>query len=231
MPLRYRNIIFDFDGTLVDSKRDIAGAQLRVLHHLGVHTHQPEDLFRHIGKPLDETFRALLPASLHHRIDEAAELYAEYYIPRSLVTTTLFPGVKDTLKDLVGAGCRLAIASTKKGGGIHRVTEHFGITGNFVQLQGSDGLPFKPDPAILWKILADQHWNDDASLMVGDTDKDILAGKRAGLATCAVTYGSLTADELRRYSPDFCIDRFRDLLAAVHGDVQIPEGRDAYESR
>jgi len=209
------NIIFDFDGTITDSKRDIAGAQVWVLQQLGVTMYRPEDLYRHVGKTLEETFSLLLPPALHGRIPDAAQMYAEYYRPRSLDTTTLFPGVKDTLVALLERGKRLAVASTKKGAGIKRATDHFGITGLFVQLQGSDGFAHKPDPAIINKILDDQRWENGDTLMVGDTDKDILAGKNAGVTTCAVTYGSLPEDELQRYAPDFIISRFPDLLAIV----------------
>lgn len=213
--VRYRNIVFDFDGTITDSKRDIAGAQLWVLHRLGVHRYREEDLYPHIGTSLQETFAALLPEEIHGRIDEAVELYARHYPPRSLETTSLFPGVRETLAALQASGRRLAVASTKRGSGIRRATDHFGITGHFVQLQGSDGLPFKPDPAILLKVLRDQRWEAGETLMVGDTDKDVLTGRRAGVDTCAVTYGSLTREQLMQFAPDHVVDSFPDLLPIV----------------
>lgn len=215
--MRFRNIIVDFDGTITDSKHDIAGAQLWVLQQLGVQNVRKEELFPYIGKTLEETFSALLPRDLHARIPEAAEMYAEYYRPRSLDTTTLFPGVRETLETLHARGTRMAVASTKRGQGIKRATDHFGITEYFVQLQGSDGLPFKPDPFIINKIIEEQQWRKDETLMVGDTDNDILAGKNAGIATCAVTYGSLTAEQVRLFDPDFVIDSFPQILPLVFG--------------
>ncbi len=211
----FRNLIFDFDGTLTDSKHDIAGAQLWVLNQLGVHAFCKEDLFPFIGRTLEETFSNLLPAELHARIPEAAEMYAEYYRPRSLDTTKLFPGVKETLEILHSHGKHMAVASTKRGQGIKRATDHFNITSWFVQLQGSDGLPRKPDPFILNKIIADQQWKCGETLMVGDTDNDILAGKNAGVATCAVSYGSLTHEQLEHFNPDMIIDSFPKLLSIV----------------
>ena len=220
--MAYRNIILDFDGTLTDSKWDIAGAQVWVLRQLGVETYQERDLFRHIGKTLEETFTTLLPSDLHHRIPEAAQMYSEYYRPRSLRTTQLFPGVKETLEELRRRGRRLAVASTKKGPGIRRIADHFGITALFDQLQGSDGIPFKPDPTIINIILGDQGWSREETLMVGDTDKDVLVGKNASVATCAVTYGSLTHEELERFSPDHIITSFPELLAIVDGKAEAP---------
>ncbi len=193
--MRYRSVIFDFDGTLVDSRSDIAGAQLWALNQLGVTHYKPADLFPYIGKTLQSTFTHLLPPAMHHRIDEAVRLYREFYPPRSLLATTLFPGVRETLDTLRARGVRMAIASTKKESNILRVAEHFQISCYFVQLQGSDDLPYKPDPSIVSKVITDQQWDPAETLMVGDTDNDILAGQRAGIATCAVTYGSLTEEQ------------------------------------
>ncbi len=213
----YRNIIFDFDGTITDSREDIAGAQLWVLDQLGVNRYTKEDLLPYIGKPLHETFGRLLPASMHQRIPDAAKMYSEYYPPRSLQTTRLFPGVRETLEVLQREGKRLAVASTKRGTGIRRATDHFGITDFFVQLQGSEGIPFKPDPFIVNKIIADQLWERAETLMVGDTDGDVLAGKSASVATCAVTYGSLSEPELVALRPDFIIRSFPEILAVAAG--------------
>ncbi|HTY37006.1 MAG TPA: HAD family hydrolase [Bacteroidota bacterium] len=210
-----RTIIFDLDGTLVDSKRDIAGAQLWVLHQLGVNSYKVEDLYPLIGKPLTETFSKLLPPDLHHRINEAADLYKSYYPPRALETTTLFPGVRETLEQLRTRDIRLATATTKLTPGTRRVLAHFDIDGYFDQIQGSDNIPFKPDPFIINKILEDQSWERSTTLMVGDTDNDIHAGKRANIATCGVTYGSLSKEQMQKLGPDFLIDSLPELLPHV----------------
>lgn len=214
---RYPNIIFDFDGTLTDSRRDIAGAQLWALQQLGFDEFREADIYPLIGKPLQETFERLLPRSHHEKIPDAIALYAEYYPPRALLTTTLFPGVRETLNILKSRGHRLAVASTKKGVGILRATEHFGITGHFDRLQGSEGIAFKPAPDVIHAVLEAQAWLPAATLMVGDTDADILAGKAAGVATCAVTYGALTAGQLAAHDPDYVIDSFTALPGIAGG--------------
>lgn len=209
---RIKNIIFDVDGTLLDSKRDIAGAQHWVLQQLGIHDYAPEDLYQYIGKPLAETFTMLLPDHLHGRIPEAAEMYVNHYRPRAFDTTTLFPGVAETLKTLHGRGYRLAVATTKSTPTTERIITHFGIAGYFSQLQGTDNIPYKPDPSILNKILSEQGWEKTETLMVGDTDKDIETGKNAGTTTCGVTYGSLTKEQIQALHPNWIIDAFPELL-------------------
>ncbi len=213
----YSNIILDFDGTISDSRDDIAAAQLWVLHRLGVNTVRKAQLYPHIGKTLQETFASLLPRELHARIPEAVELYSEYYPPRSLLTTHLFPGVRETLEALHRRGKRFAVASTKRVAGIRRATDHFNITEFFAQLQGSDDLPYKPDPFIINKIIANQGWERSETIMVGDSGHDINAGRAAGVATCAVTYGALREKEARAYFPDFIIGRFPELGSIVEG--------------
>jgi len=215
--MRFPNIIFDFDGTLTDSRRDIAGAQLWALRTLGFDGYREEDVYRLIGKPLQETFAHLLPSEHHGRIPDAIALYAEYYPPHALETTTLFPGVRETLEALRSRGHRLAVASTKRGVGILRATDHFGITGLFDRLQGSEGIAFKPAPDVIHAVLENQGWRPVETLMVGDTDADVLAGKAAGVATCAVTYGALTAEELRALHPDFVISTLTALPGIAGG--------------
>jgi HAD superfamily hydrolase (TIGR01509 family) len=210
-----KNLIFDLDGTLVDSKRDIAAAQHWVLGQLGVHSYEPEALYPLIGKPLAVTFATLLPANLHERIPEAIELYKNYYPPRALETTTLFPGVRETIESLRARGIRLATATTKLSAGTRRVLTHFKIAEHFAQIQGSDDIPFKPDPSIVTKILEEQSWEKSETLMVGDTDNDIIAGKQAGIATCGVTYGALTRGQMEQLNPDIVIHSFPELLIYI----------------
>jgi phosphoglycolate phosphatase len=92
------------------------------------------------------------------------------------------------------------------------VLTHFGIADQFAQIQGSDDMPFKPDPFIITKILTDQGWKKDDTLIVGDTDNDIEAGKRAGIRTCGVTYGSLSKEQIGKLRPDLMIDSLPELL-------------------
>ena len=165
-----KNILFDVDGTLLDSRRDIAAAQLWALHHLGVNTLVPEDIYPYIGKPLAETFTILLPEHLHRRIPEATEVYRDYYRAHAFDTSRLFPGVEETIKSLRTKGLHLATATIKSTETTAKVLGHFGIAEYFSHIQGTDDGAFKPDPSIINSILARQRWDRTATLMVGDTD-------------------------------------------------------------
>jgi phosphoglycolate phosphatase-like HAD superfamily hydrolase len=213
-----KNILFDVDGTLLDSRRDIATAQLWTYRQLGVDTLKPEDIYPLIGKPLAETFTTLLPQRLHDRIPEAGLIYRDYYRAHAFDTTSLFPGVKETIATLFEAGINLATATIKSTETTAKVLAHFGIAQYFAHIQGTDNTPFKPDPHIINTILELQDWKKEDTIMVGDTDKDIFVGRNAGVRTCGVTYGSFTREQMLALKPDWIIDRISGLLELRPGD-------------
>jgi phosphoglycolate phosphatase len=211
-PHKFKNILFDVDGTLLDSRRDIAAAQLWTYRQLGVDTLQPEDIYPLIGKPLAETFTTLLPTRLHDRIAEAGLIYRDYYRAHAFDTTNLFPGVKETIAALHAMGINLATATIKSTETTAKVLGHFGIAQYFTHIQGTDNGIFKPDPFIINSILTAMKWNRDETMMVGDTDKDIEVGKNANVFTCGVTYGSFSREQIVALKPDWVIDEISELL-------------------
>ncbi len=210
-----KNILFDVDGTLLDSRRDIAAAQLWTFRQFGIDTLKPEDIYPLIGKPLAETFTALLPQRLHDRIPEAGLIYRDYYRAHAFETTTLFPGVLDTVAALKAKGIRLATATTKSTETTAKVLAHYGIAEYFSHVQGTDNGVFKPDPFIINTILTAMKWHRGETLMVGDTDKDIDVGRNAGVLTCGVTYGTFSREQMAALNPDWIIDHISDLLRIV----------------
>jgi phosphoglycolate phosphatase-like HAD superfamily hydrolase len=212
----YKNFVFDVDGTLIDSVRDITNAQIWMLHQLGIHEYVNEDLYPYFGKPLAETFGLILPPSLHHRIPEAVVMYREYYRSRWFENTLLFAGVSETLATFSERNFGLATATTKSTETTVSILSHYDVAKFFDQIQGmEDEMPHKPDPFILNKVLDDQGWRADETLMVGDTDKDIMLGKNAGVATCGVTYGCLSREQLEVFAPDHIVNTFEQLLTLV----------------
>ncbi|MBM4169948.1 MAG: HAD family hydrolase [Ignavibacteria bacterium] len=212
-PTPLRNVIFDIDGTILDSHRDIVDAQIWTLRQFGVDGIADEQMRRHIGKPIAEIFASLLPPSLHNEIPRASIVYRDRYRAHMLKHTKLFPGVESTLSTLSRRGVGLAIATTKSTETSSKLLSHFGIASLFQLVQGSDSPPYKPDPAIIHTILDTLKWNARETLMVGDSANDILAGKSAGTLTCGVTYGSLGRDEMKSLNPDCVIDSISELTS------------------
>jgi HAD superfamily hydrolase (TIGR01509 family) len=222
--MEIRNCVFDVDGTLLDSKRDIAAAQLWTLQQFGFHDFTAGDIYPQIGKPLKEIFATLLPVEYHARIPEAAVMYVEYYRSHALETTKLFPRVHDTLERLYRRGVRLAIATTKSTETTVRLSGHFDIKKYFTQIQGTDNMPYKPDPFILNKIIADQEWDKDETVMMGDTAMDVLTGKNAGVRTCVVTYGAFPKEQIQSLQADWTVDSFDEILEKIPFFERIDPG-------
>jgi phosphoglycolate phosphatase len=210
-----QNFIFDIDGTLFDSKRDIAYAQLLTMNELGIAGYTAEDIYPNIGKPMRETFEKLLPVEMHSRIPEAALIYRQHYLAHAFDTTRLFPGVAESLEQLRRRSSLLAVATTKSTQTTTMMLRHFGIEHFFCQIQGTDQTPAKPDPFIINKILDEQGWDRSTAVMVGDTDKDIGAAKNACIHSCGVTYGSFSREQLTALDPTWIIDAFPDILSIV----------------
>jgi phosphoglycolate phosphatase len=210
-----KNILFDVDGTLLDSKKDIANAQLHTLHQFGIDSFKAEDLYPLIGRSLFEIFSVLLPPYLHDRIPDAGIIYRTHYRAHVFDHTTLFPGVHETIQRLHQQGINLATATTKSTETTERVLKHFGIAEYFCHILGTDNTPLKPDPYLIDTVVNQQGWKYDETLMVGDTDKDIALGKNAGVLTCAVSYGSWGRYQLVPMKPDWIIDSIVELPVIV----------------
>jgi phosphoglycolate phosphatase len=206
------HLIFDVDGTLVDSREDIAGAQQWVFHRLGAHSVTKEQLYPHIGKTLTEVFRMFLPEDQHHRITEAMRMYLAHYRPRALDTTTLFPGVEQTLAQLHGQKRGLAVATTKSTVTATRVLTHLGIVHYFDPVQGTDDTPPKPDPYVLNQVLKRRSWAPESVFYIGDSEADLQCAQNAGVRSCIVTYGALDRASAERLKPDVIIESFRDVM-------------------
>jgi phosphoglycolate phosphatase len=226
--IHYELICFDLDGTLVDSTADIRAALVHALAAV-----PPDDvrLDEHalgcagLGLPLDEFYALARPAPHPAAGDEGRrrfiDAYRGYYHAHLLDKTRPFDGVADTLamvKPLRAAGLRTAVATTKKTLTAERVLEGLGLADHFDLILGTEEpMPHKPAPDLLLAC-AERLGRDPArGLMVGDTERDVLAGRAAGMHTCGVTYGVLGVEGLTPHAPDFMIDRFAELWPLLNG--------------
>lgn len=201
--------IFDLDGTLVDSAADICAAVERVLEEFGV---PAAGAAVHAsvatGAPLGVMFAALAPG---RPADKMIVRYREMYSLMCADTTVPFPGVVETLAALGSQRC--AVATTKKTWLAKLLLDKLGLDRHFGLIQGTDDFPYKPDPAILRRVLEFFETPPEQALMVGDTAADMLCARAAGVRSAAVLYGIGNSAELRACTPDYTLDRFSDLLA------------------
>ncbi|MCK9523038.1 MAG: HAD family hydrolase [Proteobacteria bacterium] len=206
MPAHPALIVFDLDGTLVDSRLDIANALNVSLAQFNQEPVAEESLFPLIGLPLCEIFKRLLSAENQSHIEEICQYYRDYYYDHCTVHTRPYSGVLECLDTLAHFGVRLAICTGKMRFQAVRVLSQLQLLHRFECIVGSDSLPYKPDPAGLLLILREMAVLPQRAWMVGDTSFDIQAGKGAGMRTCALTYGAHSLSELENTSPDLLLD-------------------------
>jgi len=203
--------LFDVDGTLLKSAPDICGALQTILASTEHNNLQQEFLQTYIGRHLDDLFYYLFPNAT---AEDTARLLADYrqaYLARRHAATEVYPGVAETLSKLGG---RKSTATTKGTPTTKAVLEQFGLISFFDHVQGTDGFPAKPYPDVVFKALEALGAQPGDCLFVGDSTSDMEAAKRAGVQSCAVTYGYGHAQELARWKPDYVIGDLRELLPA-----------------
>lgn len=205
---RIRNVIFDLDGTLVDSSDGVVESVNYSLRQVGAPEQRPETIKPYIGYSLDKMYPAFTDAPLvelvsHFRI-RAAEIMVDL--------TTSLPGADETLHVLNSAGYRLAIATTKIQQHLQGIISKFGWSEIIAVTVGADDVGReKPDPEAVYLALKRLDADPDSSVMVGDTINDVLAAKAAGLKVIAVASPFEHRDVVLAAGPDHLIGSIRDL--------------------
>jgi len=208
-------VLFDLDGTLVDSRDDVAASVNVGLEHLGSAPREIAEIARHIGEPLTDIFRAFLAGAGPSDIEEACAAYRRHFFDNCARKSTLYSGVLACIERL--APIPLGIATSKATFQAVRVCEVFGIDRFFRAIQGCDGIAHKPDPAVVLAALGRLGVAPKEAWMVGDTVFDIRAGRAAGCRTCAVTYGIGEKEELAAERPDLLVDDLASFAKALLG--------------
>lgn len=207
-----RNIIFDFDGTLVDSAAGIIATEREVLRRLGLPQTSDEKIHSAIGLPLKEALHTGgdIPESI---LDEAADLYHSLFFEFGPDRIVPFEGVRETLDAISNRHIPMAIATSRGKESLNYLLESLKMTDYFTyKLTASDGIKPKPAPDMVLSILAANGWNPDETLVVGDTTFDIDMGRNASCRTLAVSYGNHTKEQLLTSHPDFLTSSFPFIL-------------------
>ena len=216
-------VVFDLDGTLVDSRLDIVHAVCCSLQALGVMACSEQAITGRIGVPLVAIFEEFLPPGKRHLVERAISIYREVYLAHCTDQTVLYAGVLEGLDRL--SGISLAIATTKKTHSAIELVRRMGLIERFALVQGTEEPPYKPHPAVLHAVLHKLGHQPENCWMVGDTVYDIQAGRAAGMRTCAVTYGYASLAELAREKPDRLVDSLAELPGGLDGDPGALRGR------
>ena len=215
--MNIRLIIFDFDGTLGDTKRNIVTTMQMTIAELHLPNRSEEECAATIGLPLAGCFRTLFPNIQDELIPRCAETYRRFFNENlKTIQPEAFPGVVETLSILHQKGFILTIASSRSRNSLMELTRNLGIADYISYILGADDVKeAKPNPEPVLKTLADMHFDANETVVVGDMPVDILMGTNAGARTCGVTWGNGTKDELENVGANFIIDKIEDILTIV----------------
>ena len=205
-------LIFDLDGTLIDSKLDLAHAVNATRAHMTMSPLDHERVYSYVGNGAPVLIRrALGEQATEGEVQEALEFFLEYYREHYLDYTTLYPGVKETLDRLRAAGKRLAVLTNKPVRISRAILDGLGVGGHFFQVYGGNSFDFKkPNPIGVKALMQEAGVSADQTLMVGDSSVDIQTAVNAGIPSCGVTYG-FQPETLANPAPDRMVDRMEEL--------------------
>ncbi len=207
-------LIFDWDGTLSDSKAKITKAMQMAASDLGWEPLADHLIHDIIGLGLPEAIQSLYPSV---RIEDRVRL-RDAYATRFLMLdearpSDFFPGVKETLWALKSQGHILTVATGKSRKGLDRIFGVLGLGDFFHATRCADETASKPDPLMLQELLVEFGVAADEAVMIGDTEYDMEMARRIGMPRIAVSYGAHQIGRLHAYEPALCLDRFDGLLA------------------
>jgi phosphoglycolate phosphatase len=217
-------VIFDWDGTLMDSELHIVTAMRTAYEQTGVRSPSHEAIREIIGLSLDDAIRRLTPKLSARQVETIVDRYRKSFVSQG-GTPPLFPGVRDTLVELQRRGYQLAVATGKSQKGLVRAIDESGLLGLFSSTRAADQSAPKPSPRMLHEILQELDLEAQSAIMVGDTVFDLEMAQAASLKFAAVSYGAHAVERLAAYNPAFILEYFDQLIHELTTLNEIAKSR------
>jgi phosphoglycolate phosphatase len=198
-------VVFDWDGTLVDSTAAIAEAIRQSAHDLGLQVPTRRQASHVIGLGLHDALRLAVPDLTQDRLPAFIDRYRVHYLQRNAELQP-FEGISELLEELAGAGQRMGIATGKSRSGLNQALRDVGWSRHFTISRCADeGIP-KPDPWMLNDICRELQIASERTVMIGDTTHDLAMARDAGAHAVAVLYGAHEPEDLRAFGTQTCVE-------------------------
>jgi phosphoglycolate phosphatase len=217
MKNRFDLIIFDWDGTLIDSIDWIVHCLQTAGKHCGYDIPEPQAAKDVIGLSITNACNTLFPGADNATLAQLTDCYHQTYWSRQLSRDDLFPGVYEMLLELKQAGYQLAVATGKTRAGLQEALKTTDTEDLFCITRCSDETASKPDPLMLHQIMQHTNAATERSLMVGDSTHDLQMAMNAQISSIAVSCGAHPKDILQQYSPLMCLQQPAELLNIIRG--------------
>lgn len=214
-------VIFDLDGTLLNTIADLAGSTNHALKQCGFPEHETSKYPFFVGNGINKLFERALPEGekSEENILRVRKEFVPYYDRHNADFSTPYPGIPELLKTLQEKGLMLAVASNKYQSATEKLIAHYFPAIRFVAVFGQrEGITPKPDPTIVHDILSIAQTDKEDVLYVGDSGVDMQTAINSGVTSCGVTWGFRPRTELEAFKPDYIVDSPEEILAFVTAD-------------
>lgn len=211
-------VIFDFDGTLADTKENIILTFQMTMKELGVEIKSRQECAATIGLTLEDAFKVLYPGMAAEKYVLLRDTYRRIFKEnRKILVPGLFPEVMETLEELRRRGYLMSIASSRQSPSLHSFLEDMKIAHLFEYAVGGDNVEHpKPAPDAVLQILRHYNLSAEEAFVVGDMPFDINMATNAGVKSCGVTWGNADAAQLRESGANYVIDKMSQLLEILN---------------
>ena len=211
-------VIFDLDGTLIDSSVDLANSVNATRAHLGLPAMEHSLVYSYVGNGAPVLIRkALGPEYPDNVVAGALDYFLAYYREHMLDNTVLYPGVREVLDQFRGEGIRMAVLTNKPVRFSQGIVEGLGLREHFLRVYGGNSFEQKkPHPVGIETLMAENGVSREVTLMVGDSSVDVETARNAGVQACGVTWG-FQPETFAEHPPDFVVDTPRELAERVMG--------------
>jgi phosphoglycolate phosphatase len=215
--LNTKCIIFDLDGTLVDSLLDLTNSMNYAMQRLNLPTHTPEEYLPLIGYGRQKFAMLAVPPEKIDLADKVLDIMWKHYEENCCVLTKPYPQIPEVIGKLKKTGIALAVLTNKDQQTAEIITKHYFGNDTFKVIVGATRTTApKPQPDAILQILSDMNCPCENAVMVGDSEVDIQTGKNAKIYTIAATWGFRSAQILREQNPDKMLDFPLEIIEAVN---------------
>lgn len=214
-----RLIIFDLDGTLLNTIADLAQSTNHALHVLGYPTHEESAYNFMVGNGINKLFERALPEGekSEENVLRVRTEFIPYYDVHNVDKSRPYPGISGLLEQLQAKGLHIAVASNKYQAATEKLIAHYFPGIRFIAVFGQrEGVNVKPDPTIVEDILAITKVEKESVLYVGDSGVDMQTALNAGVTSCGVTWGFRPRTELESFHPNYIVDKAGDILSLIN---------------
>ena len=215
-------VIFDLDGTLLNTIADLAQSTNHALRTLGYPTHEEAAYNFMVGNGIDKLFERALPEGEKSKenVLRVRKEFVPYYDAHNADKSRPYPGIPELLEQLQAQGLQLAVASNKYQAATRKLVARYFPEIRFAAVFGQrEGINVKPDPAIVEEILSITGVSKQDVLYVGDSGVDMQTAINAGVASCGVAWGFRPRTELKGFNPDYIVEKAEEIADIANGTI------------